>query len=141
MSAMLGDKDLTDHPKPQPHMTQYLKLPYILGLIAVAWVFSIALVFVVADNLQGPFDFVIRSIKIPGVLLTIPFLLGLTFYAGAWTVLVPLVGVLALGNYLHQAGFRYAHILTKHPVDLSWPVVRDILFRGRFPWSTQPPRS
>ncbi|WP_262299435.1 hypothetical protein [Microvirga sesbaniae] len=122
-------------------MKQYLKPRYIFGFIAVAWVFSSTLVFIAVDNLQGPLDFVIRSMKITGLVLVTPFLLGLTFYAGAWTVLVPLVGVLALGNYLHRTGFRYARILTKRPVDLIWPVVRAMFFRGRFPWIAQPPRS
>lgn len=122
-------------------MKQYLKPHYILGFVAVAWVFSSALVFVAADNLHGPLDFVIRSIKITGLVLVIPFLLGLTFYAGAWTVLVPLVGLFALGNYLHRTGSRYAHLLIRHPVDLNWPVVRGILLHGKFPWSTQRPRS
>jgi hypothetical protein len=122
-------------------MKQYLKPPYILGFIAVAWVFSSALVFVAADNLHGPLDFVTRSIKITGLVLVIPFLLGLTFYAGAWTVLVPLVGLFALGNYLHRTGSRYAHLLIRHPVDLNWPVVRGILLHGKFPWSPQRPRS
>lgn len=122
-------------------MKQYLKPPYILGFVAVAWVFSSSLVFIVADNLHAPLDFVIRSLKVTGLVLVIPFLLGLTFYAGAWTVLVPLVGLFALGNYLHRTGSRYAHLLIRHPVDLRWPVVRDMLFRGRFPWSPQPPRS
>jgi hypothetical protein len=35
-------------------MKRYLKVPYILSFIAVPWVFSSALVFVAADNLQVP---------------------------------------------------------------------------------------
>lgn len=126
-------------------MKQYLKPHYILGFVAVAWVFSSALVFITADNLHGPLDFAIRSIKITGLVLVIPFLLGLTlyagFYVGAWTVLFPLLGLFALGNYLHRTGSRYAHLLLRHPVDLNWPVVRGILRHGKFPWSSQRPRS
>jgi hypothetical protein len=123
-------------------MKRYLKLPYLLGFVAIVWLLVIvALLFKVRDLAWQRIDLgwlLGASFALTSLLIAFVPLGFAVFYAGRITASGPLILLFALGNHLHRIGSKHASRVTYLPIDLSWPVVRDWLFHGRVPDISKP---